>query len=368
MKLSCSQEKFNKGLSAVKKIISNSRTLPILNNILLATDNGRLKLVSTDLEIGITTWIGAKIEQNGSITVPSNLIADFISNNTDEKINLELKEQTIELSSPHYQAHIKGMEASEFPLIPELKNNKLLNIPVKDFLEAIKKTIFACATDESRPILGGVFLKTKNKELKLVTTDSFRLAEATLDLEKPASDNISAIIPARTMLELARILPAAGETVDIYLGENQILFIMGETQLISRLIEGNFPDYQQIIPQDCQNNYHVPVMELTNAIRMASLFAKDNANNIKLNFNKENLTVSAISPQLGDNVSTVKLTSSKGEELEVAFNAKFILDILNVMETEEIRLANSGKLQPSLISLIGDKRFLYIIMPLRIED
>lgn len=367
MKLSCNQEKLNRALNLVNKIIGTRGTLPILNNILLATDKGRLKLASTDLEMGITTWIGAKIDQEGSITVPAKVLTDFVSNNDDEKINLELKETTLELSSPKHQAHIKGIEASEFPLIPEIKDEKLITIPVKVFQEAVKKTLFATAFDETRPVLTGMLLKIEQNNLKLVATDSYRLAEATIKLEHKAKTSSQAVIPGRTMSELNRILSTTMQSLDIYLGENQILFVVDDTQLISRLIEGNFPDYEQIIPKESTSHFEIATEELNKVVKMASFFAWESANNIKLHFHKDTLTVSAISPQLGDNTSTIPV-QSKGEDLDIAFNAKFVLDILNVIEEEKVVIETKSSLQPVIIRPAKNKNFLYVIMPLRVEE
>ncbi|EKD56014.1 MAG: DNA polymerase III, beta subunit [uncultured bacterium] len=367
MKLSCNQEKLNKSLNIVNKIIGVRGTLPILNNILLATDKGRLKLASTDLEIGITTWVGAKIEIEGSITLPAKVLTDFVGTNDDEKIDLELKETTLEIKSNKYNAHIKGIESSEFPLIPEIKTDKLLSLPVKLLQEAIRKILFSVATDETRPVLTGVYFVVDKNTLKLATTDSYRLAEATIKLEQSATKSASIIIPSRTMSELGRILSAVNSNVDVYLEENQILFMLGDTQIISRLIEGNFPDYTQIIPKDHSSQFEVVTNELAKVVKMASFFARESANNIKLNFTDNELLVSAVSPQLGDNVSKIPI-KSEGENLDIAFNAKFVLDILGIIDEESVIVEANGKLQPTIIKPLKDKKFLYVVMPLRVDE
>jgi len=367
MKLSCNQEKLNKSLNIVNKIIGNKGTLPILNNILLSTDNGRLKLASTDLEIGITTWIGAKIDSEGSITVPAKVMTDFVSTNDDEKIDLVLKDTTLELISTKYNARIKGIESSEFPLIPEIKNSKLLTLDVKNFQDVIKKILFACAIDETRPVLTGVLFKVKKGELVLAATDSYRLAEATIKLESKADREIDVIVPSRTMLELSRVLSGATKSLDVYLEENQILFSVDDTQIISRLIEGSFPDYTQIIPKEHNANYKLLTNELSKAIKMASFFARESANNIKLNFSENSLKVIAVSPQLGDNITTINMEKS-GEDLEIAFNAKFVLDILGVIEESSVNIEANGKLQPVIIKPEKNTKLLYVVMPLRVNE
>lgn len=368
MKISCTQENLAKGLNTVSHMVSVRTTLPVLNNILLKVEKGRLNLAATDLEIGISTWIGAKVDQEGAITVPARLLVDFVTTNSDKTINLELKETSLNLSSEHFKANIKGIEATEFPLIPEVKTGGKIDLKTADLKEGISKTVFACALDETRPVLAGVYVKASKNQVKLVATDSYRLAEKTIDLVGNLDKETNFIVPAKTMSEVARLLDESIEKVEIMVGENQVQFKLGPTMLISRLVEGSFPDYQQIIPLNLKTKVNLKNREFQSAIKMASFFARDSANNIKLKLKKpKTFNVIAVSPQMGDNTSQIE-TEFTGEELEIAFNAKFILDCLSVINSEEITLELAGNLSPGILRPKSDKNYLYIIMPLRIDE
>jgi len=349
-------------------MISSRTTLPVLNNILLKVEKGRLNLSATDLEIGINTWIGAKADVEGAITIPARLLLEYVTTNTDKTIDLELKDITLHLSSEHFKANIKGIEASEFPLIPEVKNGSGMEISAADFKDGISKTVFACALDETRPVLAGVCLKTIQNSLKMVATDSYRLAEKTINLVSGNEKPISFIVPGRTLGEVGRLIDDSIEKVEINVGENQVEFKLGPTMLVSRLVEGSFPDYEQIIPTNIKTKINLLSRQFQSAIKMASFFARDSANNIKLNFKKpKTFNIIAVSPQMGDNTSELEVVAT-GEELEIAFNAKFILDCLSVVSSDEISLELAGPLSPGIVRPKNDKNYLYIIMPLRMDE
>lgn len=366
MKVICTQENLNRGFLTVSRFVGVRGTLPVLNNILVATDKGRLRLAATDLEIGINTWIGAKVEKEGSITIPSKLIVDFINNNSDKTITLEVKDKSLYLSSDKYKANIKGIDASEFPLIPEIKEGSEIEISASVLKETTEQVVFAAALDETRPVLTGLFLRFFDKELKVAATDSYRLAEKIIKLSKEQKES-SLIIPARTMQELAKIITDKDENVLLKFSQNQILFSLADAELVSRLIEGNFPEYQNIIPKDYKTESEVDRRDLINAVKIASLFAHDSANNIKLKVSGENLEIRASSPHLGGDLSVVDALTN-GDEVEIAFNAKFILDVLNAIREEKIVLKLSGGLSPGVIMGKNSKNYFYILMPIRIEE
>lgn len=368
MKISCTQENLAKGLGIVGRSVGTRTTLPVLNNILLKTEKGGLKIAATDLEIGISTWIGAKVDDEGAITIPAKLLVDYINTNSDKTISFAMKDLTVHFESEHFKANIKGIEASEFPVIPTVKKEKEIEVLKVDFERAISKVIIAAALEESRPVLAGIYIYGKDSKIKIVATDSYRLAEETVSLTNKLAGDVSFIVPQRTMAEVLRILPQAPEKIKIYPGENQVEFVLGETVIVSRLIEGSFPDYNQIIPKNSKTIVKVNVPEFSNAIKMASLFARESANNIKLKFASPNkLSVIASSPHLGDNVSEVT-SQIKGDDLEIAFNAKFILDVLQGIREQEITLELSSSMAAGLIKGIKDTNYLYVIMPLRIEE
>jgi len=367
MKFSCTQANLNKGINLVGKIVSAHGTLPILNNILLTTDSGRVKISATDLEIGINTWIGAKVESEGSITIPARLIQEFINTNNDETVSLKLENTTLNLASKKYKANIKGIDASEFPVIPNIKKNVFAEISATDLGKALSQVAFASAIDETRPVLMGVLFKFEKNELKVVATDSYRLAEKTIKLEKPPVRDAQLIMPQRAILELNRVLSGQEGKVEMYLEENQILFVLGEIEFTSRLIEGSFPDYTQIIPQKNTTEAIISKDDFANSIKMASFFARESANNIKLKIGKEELQIVAASPQIGDNISSLNAKVT-GPVMEISFNAKFILDFLNVINAEKVSISSSDKASPAVFRAAGDNDYVYIIMPLRIEE
>lgn len=366
MKFSATQEKLNKGISIVSRFVGTRVTLPVLNNILISTDQGRIKLSSTDLEIGITTWITGKVDEDGAITIPSRLLADFVANNNDQNITVSLKESVFKLTSQHYQAQIKGIDASEFPIIPKLPEKPYCKLNAAEFKKAILQTSFAVALDETRPVLTGVLIRIIENKMKIVATDSYRLAERILNLESKANKNIDLIVPSRTLNELARIVEDEHEKVEITVGENQVLFSLGGTQLTSRLIEGSFPEYEGIIPKTTQIKIKVKTAPLTAAIKMASFFAREVANNIKLKTKESILQIIAVSPQVGENKSEIE-AKVEGKNIDISFNARFLLDVLSNITSKEVMLEFSSPASPGIVKPETQKDYLYIMMPLKTD-
>ncbi len=371
MKVSCTQKNLSEGLSIVSRISTTKATLPILANILISTDKGRLKLAATDLELGITTWINSKINQDGGITIPARTITDFINTNSDKTIDLELNDTTLKLKSEHYDAHIKGMDIADYPLIPEIKDNLICEISSEKLKQAINQTVFAASNDETRPILCGVNFRFNSNEVKLVATDSCRLAEVKIKDVKTINEHSDVVVPVRTIVELGRIIQNTEEKVQIFLNDSQICFIIGSTQLISRLVEGTFPVYEQIIPNSFQTKVQIKSSELSSALKMSSLFTKESANNVKIKVKENTLQILAVSPQLGDNTANIS-SKTDGGELEIAFNARFILDAMNIISSEEVILElneiNPAKeRKPSILKTPDNPNYLYIIMPLDIQ-
>ncbi len=367
MEYNCTQENLAKALQIVARMVGTRGTLPVLGNVLLATDKGRLKVAATDLEVGIQTWIGGKAEQDGAITVPARLLIDFITTNTDPTINLSVKDTTLHLKSERYTANIKGIDAGEFPLIPDLPKVNPLKLRARDLREAITQTVFATALDETRPVLTGVLLKVDSGRVKLVATDSYRLAERSVAVEGQ-TPSLQVIVPGRTLGELGRLLGDQTEDVTVYVAENQILFTFGETEFISRLIDGAFPDYQQIIPGQPTTTILLDKTPFIQVMKMASYFARESANNVQIRAKEgEPVEVTAVSPQLGDAVSHL-VADTKGEAIDIAFNAKFILDALTIFPGEKLTLEFSGKERAGVLRPEDQKHYLYLIMPLRVDN
>jgi DNA polymerase III subunit beta len=370
MKFSVTQENLIKGLQIVNRIATTRATLPVLGNILLITEGGRLKLVTTDLELAIDTFIGAKVEVEGAITIPARTFTDFVTNNTDTTIDFSLNDTVVTAKSAHYTADIKGIDAIEFPTIPPIEQKSPIIVNAVLFKEAINQTVFATTHDETRPILNGVAFFITPKELKLVATDSYRLAEKRIPIDTTGEEQRLVIVPSRTLLELSRLISEDTAEISIYIDKHQIMIVSGESHLVSRLIEGAFPAYETIIPKTLSTTATVNRQEFITSLKMASLFSRDSAYNVTFSIEEKTITLKALSAMIGASTSVVN-ASITGEALTIAFNARFILDVLQVLSSEAVYF----KLQPSadnhwfpgIIQSTQDEKYQYVIMPLRTD-
>lgn len=370
MKFSVTQENLVKGLHIVNRVATTRATLPVLGNILLVTDKGRLKLVTTDLEIAIDTYIGAKVEIEGAITVPSRTFTEFVTNNTDETLEFSLKDTVLHAKSDHYTAEIKGIDAIEFPTIPSIDNGKTLTIDTAALREAIGQTVFATTMDETRPVLGGVAFFVSDKELKLVATDSYRLGEKRLPLDSNVGEPLVVIVPSRTLTELNRLMTDDIAQVSLTIDKHQIKVVCGESNLVSRLIEGAFPQYESIIPKSLDTIVTLDRHEFMQGLKMASLFSRDSAYNVTFTVSENELVLKALSASIGASTSTVP-ANVKGPSLSIAFNARFILDALPVLAANtvhfKLQAAQESQWFPGIIQSTEDESYQYVIMPLRLE-
>ena len=378
MKLICTQENLNKALNIVGKITNKNTTLPILNNVLLKTEKGRLKLISTNLELGVDYWVGGKIEEEGEITIPTKLFSSFISSIPNGNVEMKLKGDVLSIKCGGYRTNIKGIDAKEYPLTPKIGMKPIFKIKSSYFKQSLFQVLPAVSNSESRIEITGVFMdlaKLKEGKLTLAATDSYRLAEKTLILEK---ENInkevldlmgnvnSIIIPKNTIQEIVRDLGDEDEFVEVTISENQILFSFGNASIISRLIEGKYPDYKQIIPNKFESEVKVKINEVVNAIKVASLFANISSNSVELKlFPKSKvLEVNAETSEIGSNNSKIPAEIS-GKELTVIYNYRYLIDGFNSISGDEVILkVNSGGM-PTVLTSDTDKSFLYIIMSIR---
>lgn len=378
MKLICTQENLNKALNIVGKIINKNTTLPILNNILLKTDKGRLKISSTNLELGVNYWVGGKIEEEGEITVPTRLFANFISSLPNSNVEIKLKGDSLNIKCDKYKTNIKGLSAKEYPLIPKIEIEPIFKIKSSDFKQALMQILPAISDSKSRIEITGVFLdlsKIDKNKIVLVATDSYRLAEKTLILEKEninkealnlAGNISSVIIPKNAVQELIRDLDDEEELLEVTLSESQILFNFNNANMISRLLEGKYPDYKQIIPNKFETEAVVSVSEIANAIRVAGLFASVSSNNIKLKayLNSNALEVSSEASEVGSNNTRVA-AEIKGKDLEVTYNYRYLSDGFGGIEGEKAILKINSEKLPTVLTSDADKNLLYVIMPIR---
>lgn len=376
MKVSCLQENLAKGLSIVGRAVATRSTLPVLSNVMLATDGSRLKLSATNLEIGIVCWIGAKVEEEGSITVPARLLTDFVNSLPPERIDMELtvRTQTLNLKCARFEANIKGIDAQEFPLIPTAGEDSKISLDPSMLRQMIDQVVFAAATDESRPILTGVLAKFQGEQLTLAAADGFRLSVRTAHLPEPVSEPVTVIVPARALAELSRISGEQEQPIEVTItpSRNQALFHMSNIDLVSQLIEGNFPDYNQIIPKSYSTRTVVSTSDFLKAAKTANIFARDAANIVRLEIvpggelAPGRVTMTATSAEVGDNVGEFDAVI-EGEEMEIAFNAKYLIDVLSVVDAAQVVLETTTASSPGVIRPVGSEDFTHVIMPMHIS-
>jgi DNA polymerase-3 subunit beta len=375
MKFSCLQENLAKGLAIVGRAVATRSTLPVLSNILMATDEGRLKLSATNLEVGISCWIGAKVEEDGATTVPARLLSDFVNSLPPERIDAQLvaRTQTVNLKCSNHEANIKGIDAQEFPIILALGQDAAIELEPATLREMIGQVSFAAAQDESRPVLTGVLAEIADSSLTMAAADGFRLSVRKIELSRTAPSPVSVIIPARALQELARVSSEETDPIRMTVAPNrsQVFFRMANIDLVSQLVEGAFPDYKQIIPKSHTTHTVVDVGQLLQAVKIASFFARDAANVIRMRIMPGDqgmggkLTVMATSTELGDNVNEVS-AAVEGEAIEIAFNARYLTEVLSVINTPQVSLETSSPSSPGVLRPVGDASFVHVIMPMHI--
>ena len=376
MKLTCLQENLNKGLAIVGRAVATRTTLPITNNVLLAADNGRLKLVATNLEMAISCWIGAKIEQEGSITVPARLLTEFVGSLPNDTITVNLSPQTktLGLKCARFEARISGVDAKEFPPIPNVDDGVTTEVEVDALRQAINQVVFAAATEESRPVLTGVCTQFEGNNLTLAAADGFRLAVYKMPVKNKLGQKTEVIIPARTLAELNRLMADQEEPVKITLNPNksQVLFRLKSTELVSQLVQGTFPNYSQLIPKSYNTRVMVNVADFLRATKTASIFARDGSGIVRLvvtpgsEENPGKLAVSARSEEIGDNVGEIDATV-EGADSKIAFNGKYLMDVLGVLKESQVALETTNPSSPGLIRPVGSDNYTHVVMPMFVQ-
>ncbi len=376
MKVTCLQENLRRGLSIVSHAVATRSTLPALSTVLLETDRGRLKLAATDLSLGITCWIGCQIQEEGGVAVPARLLSDFVSSLSNEPVRMELDPRTraLHLESLRYEAEIKGLDPMEFPTIPTVAGTEPAAVLDPEVLrEAIGQVAFAAATEDTRPAMTGVYARVREGHMILVGADGFRLAMRTLELKQSAVGEFNVIVPARAMIELGRILSDQKEPVEVVLtpGMNQILFHSDQVDLLANLVEARYPDYEAIIPQTHTTRAILSTAEFLKAVRIASFFARDGANIIRLDVQPGGtekpgrLIVSASAAEVGSNVGEVD-TLVEGPGGHIAFNARYLSEALSVLGTAEVAMEMQGPDRPGVFRPVGREDQLHVIMPMQL--
>ena len=376
MKLSCLQENLSRGLGIVGRAAAIRSTLPITQNILLAAEQSRLKLVATNLEMAATCWAGAKIEEDGAITIPARLLIDFVNSLPNELIEITLpsNSHSVEIKSGRFQAHINGIDAQDFPPVPSVSGGVIANIASKALSDGIAQVAFATATEESRPVLTGINAEFEGEHLKLVAADGFRLAVHEMALNSAVDEKTMVIIPTRTLSELNRLLGDQEEPVEITINQqkSQALFRLKNAELVSQLIQGSFPDYSQVIPQSYTTRAVVDVNEFLRIIKMSSIFARDASGIVRLlvtpgsELTPGKLTVSAQAEEIGGNVSEMDALVD-GEEAKIAFNARYLSDVLSVLHQAQVAIEISTPSSPGIIRPVGVDNYVHVIMPMFVQ-
>ena len=376
MKVTVLQETLTRGLSIVSRAVSPRSTLPVLSNVLIATDDGRLRLSATNLELGITCWIGAKIEEEGSTTVPARTLSDLVSTMPDPQVSLILDQrtQTLNLRSGSSTNEIKGIDAQEFPPLPVPDFENAIMINVADFKEMIQQVAFAASTDEARPVLMGVLLNVEKDTVTMAAADGFRLSVRKSILSTPVQQTVNAIIPARALQELARIASDGEQMIQMVMpkGRGQVVFRVKDAELVSQLIDGTFPDYHQIIPRSYKSRTLVPTASLLKACKQAEIFAREGSNVVRLNIKSSSgdlqpseMEISAHSEETGSNETIVEATVD-GIPLLIAFNVKFLREVLEVIKSPNVAIETSASNAPGVVRPVGDENFLHVIMPMHL--
>jgi len=376
MKVTVLQENLARGLGIVSKAVSPRSTLPVLANILIASDEGRLRLSATNLEMGITCWVPARIEEEGSTTVPARTFSDLVTTLQGDQVLLKLdpSTQTLNVRSGTSTNDIKCIDAQEFPPLPVPDFENAVQINVGDFREMVHQVAFAASSDEARPVLMGVLVHVDKDKLTMAAADGFRLSVRKAVLSGPSPASISAIVPAQALKELARVATDGEEPIYMVLpkGRGQVVFRVKDVEVVSQLIDGTFPDYQQIIPRSYKSRTLVSTSALLKACKQAEIFAREGSNVARFNIKTaqgemqpSEVEISATSEETGKNETIVEATVDGGGLL-IAFNVKFLREALEVIRTPNVALETSAPNAPGVVRPVGDDQFLHVIMPMHL--
>lgn len=364
MKVSVTQEKLAKALSLIKDVASSRNELPILNNILLRTDGGRLLVAGTNLEIASTQYIGAKIEKPGSITIPARLVSEFVTNLPSGTVELEAKDDHLHITSGKFSSVINGVVADEYPELPTVDETTAIQyeIDVEDLKKAIVQTKIAVSSDVTRAVLTGIYWHNYEGSLYLVATDGYRLAEKRL---AKSDSEVSAIIPASTLSEVSKSI-GDEKQITILFDDSQVCFRTGDMEIVSRLIDGKFPDYRQLIPSSSETEIIIKKADFSRVTKIAALFARESGGGITVTASKENslLSIHSIASELGENTSEASAEISA--DGQVTLNSRYLTEVLNIVDADEITFSFNGKLSPCVIrEQVKNPDYTHIIMPLK---
>jgi DNA polymerase-3 subunit beta len=374
VKVQVLQENLQRGLNIVGRAVATRSTLPITANVLLQTDGGRLKLAATDLDISMSAWVGAKIDEEGATTVPSRLISDFVSSLPPGTVNLEIPERSrqVKLECARNESTIHAMDAEDFPRLPAISDGFAIELEPRALRRAIERVEFAAASDDSRPVLTGVDVKVEGARVTFASADGFRLAVAELHLDKPSEQPFEVIVPARAFRELARLISEASEPVEMRVNpqKTQVLFAMTDVELVAQLIQGTFPNYSNLIPATYTTRATVNVDDFKREVRIAAIFARDGSGIVRLQFAPGvglpgTLTISAKADEVGDNQGKVD-AEVEGEDSKIAFNSRYLTDVLNAL-SGQVELQMTTPSSQGVFKPVGDEDYKHVVMPMFVQ-
>ncbi|MGH7195727.1 MAG: DNA polymerase III subunit beta [Candidatus Saccharimonadales bacterium] len=362
MKLQVTRDNLNKALVSVARVANARGTLPILGNILIQTVGNRLSVAATNLDIAITHYVGAKISQPGAITVPARLMQDFIAGLPSGVVELNLEDYKLHIQTEQYQSIINGTAAEDFPVMPDINSEKQLKLASEELRKSLQQVIFAASSDQSRPVLTGVYFHVVDGVLFVAATDSYRLAEKNLTKTK---QNTQLLVPANAMQDLLRILSDNEGETQITYDEQQVIFKAGDVELVARLIEGDYPDYRQLIPQQFATQATLKRAEFLNIAKVSSLFARESGGSITIKIDEpnSNLSIHSIASQLGENNATASAKISGSGS--ITLNSRYLIDALQALSGDEVKFCFNGKLEASAIINPKSDDYVHIIMPLK---
>lgn len=374
MKVSCSQEDLSKGLAVVGRAVATRAVLPITNNVLIATEGSRLRLSATNLEIAISCWIPGTIEKEGTVTIPARLVTDFVNSLPSGRIDMALspRSRSLELRCARHEAHISGLDPADFPAIPKISDGMNVKVKPGDLRLAINQVGFAAASEESRPVLTGVHAEFEGEQLTLAAADGFRLAVRKVALAKVVDTKTAIIIPARSLAELNRLISEQEEPLELTVNsqKSQVMFRLRNVEMVSQLIQGTFPNYSQLIPKSYNTRAVIKLAEFLRATKSASIFARDGSGIVRLQImprdGKGKIAISARAEEIGDNLGEVDATV-QGEEAKIAFNSKYLMDVLGVIAKEEVALETTTSSSPGVIRPVGDESYIHVVMPMFVQ-
>jgi len=376
MKISSLQENLAKGLSVVGRAVAVRSTLPQASHVLLASDEGRLKLVATNLEIAITCWIGAQVEEEGAVTVPARLLADFVTSLPSERIDLSVAPRTrqLALSCARNEASIAGMDAADFPPVPSVDEGFRLKLDPKSLRTAVEHVEFVAAADDTRPVLTGIHTVLEGSEIPLAAADGFRLAVYKLALAQEVPEKVELIVPARAMREVMRLLAEEEEPLELALNaaRSQVLFRLKSVEMVATLIQGTFPNYSQLIPSSYTTRAVIDMRQFLQETRIAAIFARDGSGIVRIQLQPGEdvapgkMIVSARAEEIGEHRGEMDV-KIEGEASKVAFNSKYLQDVLQVLDCSQVALETSTSSSPGVIRPVGAENYVHVVMPMFVQ-